>query len=150
MYFLTKMLCVDLYLQSCVEDGKEPDTPFKGVFNVRLDPELHRRVAEMAMEEDLSLNAFVNKALEKKSAIIAQGLNYPCFLCPVRAWEALCAGSPAAQRGLKKRYGFSRNNSQPCQACFFFHKSISYTFARWSKTKEPFSNEIWAYAATIL
>ncbi|EBX6483918.1 type II toxin-antitoxin system HicB family antitoxin [Salmonella enterica subsp. enterica serovar Infantis] len=57
---------VDLYLQSCVEDGKEPDTPFKGVFNVRLDPELHRRVAEMAMEEDLSLNAFVNKALEKE------------------------------------------------------------------------------------
>ncbi|EDG2232248.1 toxin-antitoxin system HicB family antitoxin [Salmonella enterica] len=41
-------------------------TPFKGVFNVRLDPELHRRVAEMAMEEDLSLNAFVNKALEKE------------------------------------------------------------------------------------
>ncbi len=66
MYFLTKMLYVDLYLQSCVEDGKEPDTPFKGVFNVRLDPELHRRVAEMAMEEDLSLNAFVNKALEKE------------------------------------------------------------------------------------
>ncbi|MFY0468294.1 type II toxin-antitoxin system HicB family antitoxin, partial [Enterobacter cloacae complex sp. YD24/O97A9] len=66
LYFLTKMLCVDLYLQSCVEDGKEPDTPFKGVFNVRLDPELHRRVAEMAMEEDLSLNAFVNKALEKE------------------------------------------------------------------------------------
>ncbi|EFD5362779.1 toxin-antitoxin system HicB family antitoxin [Escherichia coli] len=29
-------------------------------------PELHRRVAEMAMEEDLSLNAFVNKALEKE------------------------------------------------------------------------------------
>lgn len=46
--------------------NQEPDTPFKGVFNVRLDPELHRRVAEMAMEEDLSLNAFVNKALEKE------------------------------------------------------------------------------------
>lgn len=45
---------------------RKPDTPFKGVFNVRLDPELHRRVAEMAMEEDLSLNAFVNKALEKE------------------------------------------------------------------------------------
>ncbi|EOK8569249.1 TPA: toxin-antitoxin system HicB family antitoxin [Escherichia coli] len=27
---------------------------------------MHRRVAEMAMEEDLSLNAFVNKALEKE------------------------------------------------------------------------------------
>ncbi|MGU0017148.1 toxin-antitoxin system HicB family antitoxin [Escherichia coli] len=47
------------------------------MFNVRLDPELHRRVAEMAMEEDLSLNAFVNKALKKKSVIIAQGLIAP-------------------------------------------------------------------------
>lgn len=66
MYFLTKMLCVDLGGRRIIKKGKEPDTPFKGVFNVRLDPELHRRVAEMAMEEDLSLNAFVNKALEKE------------------------------------------------------------------------------------
>ncbi|EAR4523511.1 type II toxin-antitoxin system HicB family antitoxin [Salmonella enterica] len=57
---------VDLYLKACAEDGKKPDTPFKGVFNVRLDPDLHRRIAEMALEEDLSLNAFVNKALEKE------------------------------------------------------------------------------------
>lgn len=57
---------VDLYLQACAEDGKKPDTPFKGVFNVRLDPDLHRRVAEMALEEDLSLNAFVNRTLEKE------------------------------------------------------------------------------------
>lgn len=57
---------VDLYLQACAEDGKKPDTPFKGVFNVRVDPDLHRRVAELALEEDLSLNAFVNKALEKE------------------------------------------------------------------------------------
>lgn len=57
---------VDLYLQACEEDGKKPDSPFKGVFNVRLDPDLHRRLAEMALEEDLSLNAFVNRALEKE------------------------------------------------------------------------------------
>ncbi len=33
---------------------------------MRVDPDLHRRVAELALEEDLSLNAFVNKALEKE------------------------------------------------------------------------------------
>ncbi len=64
---------VDLYLQACVEDGKKPDTPFKGVFNVRLDPDLHRRVAEMALDEDLSLNAFVNKALEKEIRLHRSG-----------------------------------------------------------------------------
>ncbi|HFT3113372.1 TPA: type II toxin-antitoxin system HicB family antitoxin [Salmonella enterica subsp. enterica serovar Paratyphi B] len=57
---------VDLYLQDCAAMNKEADTPFKGVFNVRLDPDLHRRVAEMALEEDLSLNAFVNRTLEKE------------------------------------------------------------------------------------
>ena len=29
---------------------------------------------------------------------------------PVRAWEAQRAGSPAAKRGRKKRYGVSRDN----------------------------------------
>lgn len=57
---------VDLYLQDCATMDKEPDIPFKGVFNVRIDPDLHRRVVEMALEEDLSLNAFVTKALEKE------------------------------------------------------------------------------------
>lgn len=59
-------ISVDLYLQDCAAMNKEADTPFKGVFNVRLDPDLHRRVAEIALEEDLSLNAFVNRALEKE------------------------------------------------------------------------------------
>ncbi len=38
------------------------------------------------------------------------------LLMPVRAWEAQRAGSPAAQRGLKKRYGFSSDNSLPLQS----------------------------------
>lgn len=59
-------ISVDQYLLDCSEINKEADTPFKGMFNVRLDPKLHRRVAEMALEENLSLNAFVNKALEKE------------------------------------------------------------------------------------
>ena len=57
---------VDLYLQACKEDGKKPDIPFKGVFNVRVNPDLHRKAAERASEEDITLNAFVSKALEKE------------------------------------------------------------------------------------
>jgi hypothetical protein len=34
------------------------------------------------------------------------------FLMRVSAWEALCAGDPAAKRG-RKHYGFSRNNPPP-------------------------------------
>lgn len=59
-------LSVDLYLEDCKEMNKEADIPFKGVFNVRVNPELHRKVAELAMKEEITLNAFINKALEKE------------------------------------------------------------------------------------
>ena len=35
---------VDDYLETCAELEKEPDQPFKGVFNVRTKPDLHRRL----------------------------------------------------------------------------------------------------------
>lgn len=57
---------VDLYLQACKEDGKEPDIPFKGVFNIRVNPELHRKIAEISLEKDITINAFINKTLEKE------------------------------------------------------------------------------------
>src|SRR5258706_6757720 len=34
---------VDDYLQTCKEIGKEPEKMFKGVFNVRIKPELHKK-----------------------------------------------------------------------------------------------------------
>lgn len=55
---------VDDYLAFCEERGKEPSKPFKGSFNVRIDPNLHRAAAIAA--KDMSLNAFVAKAIESE------------------------------------------------------------------------------------
>jgi predicted HicB family RNase H-like nuclease len=54
---------VDQYLELCKQQKKKPETAFKGSFNVRIDPELHRNIAIKAKEENMSLNAFVKKAL---------------------------------------------------------------------------------------
>jgi predicted HicB family RNase H-like nuclease len=55
---------VEAYLESCRELGRAPDTPFKGTFNVRVSPEIHRQAAMLAGGR--SLNAFVAEALAEK------------------------------------------------------------------------------------
>jgi predicted HicB family RNase H-like nuclease len=57
---------VDDYLGTCAELGKEPCKPFKGSFNIRVTPELHRQVAMAAAEVDESMNAWIAKALEAR------------------------------------------------------------------------------------
>lgn len=54
---------VDDYLAFCAEQGKAPDKPYKGSFNVRIPPELHRRAAREASRRGLSLNQYVEEAL---------------------------------------------------------------------------------------
>jgi predicted HicB family RNase H-like nuclease len=56
---------VDLYLEMCKRDGVEPMKPFSGRFNLRLDPELHRQLAERAAREKVSLNEFVSHILQE-------------------------------------------------------------------------------------
>lgn len=55
---------VDDYLSLCEEIGKKPEREFKGSFNVRLSPELHKAAALKAEEDDLTLNQFVAKAVK--------------------------------------------------------------------------------------
>ena len=55
---------VDNYLQMCAETGKIPDKEFKGSFNVRITPELHRQIAVYAAQEGITLNQYVVRALE--------------------------------------------------------------------------------------
>ncbi|HJS79679.1 MAG TPA: type II toxin-antitoxin system HicB family antitoxin [Vitreimonas sp.] len=56
---------VDDYLADCKAEGREPDKPFKGQFNVRTRPELHRAYASIAAARGQSLNEVVTDALEK-------------------------------------------------------------------------------------
>jgi predicted HicB family RNase H-like nuclease len=55
---------VDDYLESCKQMKREPNKPFKGSFNVRISPDLHRKVAEQAAQSGMTLNQFVRKAVE--------------------------------------------------------------------------------------
>ena len=41
----------------------EPEQPYKGTFNVRISPELHRNVAVYAIEHGKTLNAAVEEAI---------------------------------------------------------------------------------------
>ena len=56
---------VDDYLEFCKETGKQPEKPFKGSFNLRLDPELHKRLVSNAMSEGKTLNTFVKDLLQQ-------------------------------------------------------------------------------------
>jgi len=56
---------VDDYLQTCKEQGKDPERPFKGSFNVRIAPELHQRIAIAASKHGMSLNRYIAETLSQ-------------------------------------------------------------------------------------
>ena len=56
---------VDDYLDTCEAEGRKPDVPLKGSFNVRPGRELHRRAMLYARREGMSLNAVVTGALRR-------------------------------------------------------------------------------------
>jgi len=56
---------VDDYLADCEANGRAPDKPFKGQFNVRTRPDLHRAYASLAAARGQSLNEVVAEALEQ-------------------------------------------------------------------------------------
>ena len=55
---------VEDYLEMCKEVGKEPEKVYKGTFNVRITPELHRDLAIYSSSHGKSLNATVEEAIE--------------------------------------------------------------------------------------
>jgi len=57
---------VDEYLEDCKREGKEPQKPFKGGFNVRVNEELHRAAFMYAQEHDTTINNVVIEALNEK------------------------------------------------------------------------------------
>ncbi|MCR5661600.1 MAG: type II toxin-antitoxin system HicB family antitoxin [bacterium] len=54
---------VDDYLEFCKEIGKEPQKEYTGTFNVRITPELHRKLSIVAQSQGLSLNKIVEQAI---------------------------------------------------------------------------------------
>ena len=58
--------CIDTYLEICEARGISPDKEYKGSFNIRIPPALHRQAALLAEEEGLSLNQFIQQAIEDR------------------------------------------------------------------------------------
>jgi predicted HicB family RNase H-like nuclease len=57
---------VDEYILTCKEMGREPQKAYKGVFNVRIEPSLHKKLYQEAVKAGMSLNAFIAKTLKKE------------------------------------------------------------------------------------
>jgi len=57
---------VDEYIRTCKELGREPQKSYKGVFNIRIDPNLHKKIYKEALKAGISLNAFIQKTLAKE------------------------------------------------------------------------------------
>jgi len=55
---------VDDYIETCAFLGREPQKPFKGLFNVRVSPALHRAIALRAMADGVSQNDVAVRALD--------------------------------------------------------------------------------------
>ena len=56
---------VDAYLDLCAEQGIEPEKAYKGSFNIRISPELHKQAVIAASARQISLNSFVESSIER-------------------------------------------------------------------------------------
>jgi predicted HicB family RNase H-like nuclease len=56
---------VEDYIALCEKVGKPAHKSYKGSFNVRIDPELHKKAASLSTDLGISLNQFVEEAIEK-------------------------------------------------------------------------------------
>ena len=54
---------IDDYLDFCADRGEEPDRPYSGNFVLRIDPQLHRKLAALSQEDGSSLNRWVESQL---------------------------------------------------------------------------------------
>ena len=64
---------VDDYLEICKENGKKTDKSYKGSFNVRIAPDIHKKATRLALMKGMSLNQFIQKAVEEE--VIREGIN---------------------------------------------------------------------------
>ncbi|MBO9859281.1 type II toxin-antitoxin system HicB family antitoxin [Xanthomonas sp. A1809] len=54
---------VDDYIETCKELNRDPLKPLSGTFNVRVEPELHREAKLRAIDDGVSLNEVVARAI---------------------------------------------------------------------------------------
>lgn len=66
---------VDAYLEACKAEGIEPEVAYKGSFNVRISPELHKQLIIYTTAHQMSLNHYVEETLANSPAAKEQQHN---------------------------------------------------------------------------
>ena len=61
---------IEDYLEMCKSENKQPEVAYKGSFNVRISPELHRKLVVYATAHQISLNSYIEETL--KNSVAAQ------------------------------------------------------------------------------
>ncbi len=61
---------VDDYLSACEAEGREPEIAYKGSFNIRISPELHKQLIIYATAHQMSLNHYIEETLAKSPAAL--------------------------------------------------------------------------------
>lgn len=81
---------IDNYLELCEKIGKNPDKEFKGTFNVRIPPQMHKKAALAAAQQNITLNQYVvnaiNQSFEEKE-IIKETVIYIPYELKQMDWE---------------------------------------------------------------
>lgn len=60
---------VDDYIIYCKENGIAPQKSYSGTLNVRISPETHSRLAMLARNMGVSLNAYIKETLDKAALL---------------------------------------------------------------------------------
>ena len=56
---------VDDYLELCADQGVEPEKAYRGNFNVRVSPDLHKTLALFSASHGQTLNSAVEEAIKR-------------------------------------------------------------------------------------
>ena len=64
---------VDDFINICKQNGKDFEKSYKGSFNVRISPEIHKKAKRLAIMKGISLNQFIQKAVEDE--VIKESIN---------------------------------------------------------------------------
>lgn len=59
---------VDDYLAMCESEGRSPEVAYKGSFNIRISPELHKRLVIYTTAHNISLNSYIEDTLRNSPA----------------------------------------------------------------------------------
>lgn len=57
---------VDKHIEDCETEGKPAEKSYKGIFNIRVGPDLHKKAAQAARIKGITLNQLIKKALQKE------------------------------------------------------------------------------------